>query len=113
MYSLSESTAKKALKKTRNEFLAFNEDHLSRVYPNSTRINSSNYNPAYYWMHGCQMVALNYQSNGGWGTAPSPPHHNMSVCMSLCTDTPMHHNIAMFQQNGGAGYIPKPQVGYA
>lgn len=64
MYSLSESVAKKAIKKTPHEFLNFNMDHLSRIYPTATRINSSNFNPAYYWMYGCQMVALNYQTNG-------------------------------------------------
>lgn len=64
MYSLSETTAKKATRKTSQEFLDFNEEHLSRIYPCASRINSSNYNPGYYWMRGCQMVALNYQTNG-------------------------------------------------
>lgn len=64
MISLSENVAKKAIKKTSQEFLNFNRDHLSRVYPSATRINSLNFNPVYYWMHGCQMVALNYQTNG-------------------------------------------------
>lgn len=64
MYSLSENMAKKAIKKTSKEFLNFNEEHLSRIYPSASRISSSNYNPAYYWMRGCQMVALNYQTNG-------------------------------------------------
>lgn len=64
MYSFSENAAKKAMKKSSNELVNFNVDHLSRVYPSATRINSSNFNPAYYWMHGCQMVALNYQTNG-------------------------------------------------
>ena len=43
---------------------SFNTAHLSRIYPTAKRINSSNYNPAQYWMYGCQMVALNYQTNG-------------------------------------------------
>lgn len=64
MFSLSENAAKKAIKKTPHDLLSFNENHLSRIYPNATRINSLNYNPAYFWMHGCQMVALNYQANG-------------------------------------------------
>ncbi len=38
--------------------------HMTRVYPSATRINSSNYSPATYWTLGCQMVALNYQTNG-------------------------------------------------
>ena len=38
--------------------------HFSRIYPAATRINSANFSPGQFWMHGCQMVALNYQSNG-------------------------------------------------
>ncbi len=38
--------------------------HMTRVYPSATRINSNNYSPALYWTLGCQMVALNYQTNG-------------------------------------------------
>ena len=64
MYSLSENMAKKAIKKTSQDFLNFNEYHLSRIYPSASRISSANYNPAYYWMRGSQMVALNYQTNG-------------------------------------------------
>lgn len=64
MFSLSENLTKKAIKKSPSEFMRFNEKHLSRVYPSAKRINSANYNPAHYWMHGCQMVALNYQANG-------------------------------------------------
>ncbi len=65
MISLSENVAKKAIKKTSQDFLNFTEDHLSRIYPNATRINSVNFSPAFYWLHGCQMVALNYQTSGG------------------------------------------------
>lgn len=109
MLSLSESLAKKAIKKTPNEFLNFNESNLNRIYPNATRINSSNYNPAYYWMRGCQMVSLNYQTNGElvyeYRYANSDTDHSYT-----CADTPMQHNMALFQQNGGCGYIPKPHV---
>lgn len=64
MFSMSENAAKKSLKKTPSEFVSFNEGHLSRVYPAATRLNSSNFDPGSFWMLGCQMVALNYQTNG-------------------------------------------------
>ena len=64
MYSMSENSAKKSLKKTPLEFLTFNESHLSRIYPSATRLNSSNFDPGSFWMLGSQMVALNYQTNG-------------------------------------------------
>jgi len=38
-----------------------NMRYLMRVYPNQTRINSSNYDPLMYWRRGVQMAALNWQ----------------------------------------------------
>jgi len=37
---------------------------LIRIYPKGIRIQSDNYNPLFYWMLGCQLVALNYQTHG-------------------------------------------------
>lgn len=62
---------------------SFNTAHLSRIYPAATRINSSNYNPAYYWMYGCQMVALNYQTNGTY-------HCNLFHCWHLMKNLYIH-----------------------
>ncbi len=44
-------------------------------------------NPLPFWLAGCQMVALNYQSN----------------------DRPLLFNRAMFRQNGRCGYVLKPR----
>ena len=52
-----------------------------------TRIDSSNYNPLPAWSTGCQIVALNYQTY----------------------DTPLHVNNGWFRDNGGCGYVLKPQ----
>ena len=38
-----------------------NKKYLTRIYPKGTRITSSNYDPAFHWRHGAQMVALNWQ----------------------------------------------------
>lgn len=63
-------------------------DHLVRVYPKGTRIDSSNFNPVLMWAAGVQMAALNLQKD----------------------DMSMHLNAAMFEmQNSGVGYVPKPE----
>ncbi|CAI5453788.1 unnamed protein product [Caenorhabditis angaria] len=59
---------------------------LIRVYPKASRIYSTNYCPMIHWLVGSQMVALNYQTNC----------HNMQL------------NYAMFERNGGSGYVRKP-----
>lgn len=35
-----------------------------RIYPKSTRVDSSNYDPLVGWTHGAQMVAFNMQVSG-------------------------------------------------
>uniref|UniRef100_A0A672Z6C1 Phosphoinositide phospholipase C n=1 Tax=Sphaeramia orbicularis TaxID=375764 RepID=A0A672Z6C1_9TELE len=59
---------------------------LSRIYPSAYRIDSSNFNPQFYWNVGCQLVALNYQTEGRM----------------------MQLNRAKFMVNGGSGYVLKP-----
>uniref|UniRef100_A0A8C2WRX8 Phosphoinositide phospholipase C n=1 Tax=Cyclopterus lumpus TaxID=8103 RepID=A0A8C2WRX8_CYCLU len=68
------------------QFLAFNQRQLSRIYPSAYRIDSSNFNPQFYWNVGCQLVALNYQTEGRM----------------------MQLNRAKFMVNGGIGYVLKP-----
>lgn len=60
---------------------------LSRVYPKGQRIDSSNYNPVPFWNSGSQMVALNYQT----------------------PDKPMQLNFGKFKENGGCGFVLKPE----
>ena len=85
----------------------FNTNHLTRVYPGSSRISSSNFDPTYFWMLGCQMVALNYQTNG-------MPFHMVSAhhpLILLFSDLPLQHYLTIFGQNRGCGYVKKPKVG--
>ena len=70
----------------RGEWATHNTVHVSRVYPRGRRLDSSNYNPAEFWLAGVQMAALNYQT----------------------FDLGMQLNCAMFQPNGGCGYVLKP-----
>lgn len=41
-----------------------NSEHLMRVYPKGTRINSSNLEPMHFWAVGAQICALNWQTFG-------------------------------------------------
>ena len=39
-------------------------EHLVRVYPKGTRVDSSNYTPHKFWAAGCQLVTVNWQTIG-------------------------------------------------
>ena len=68
-------------------FLWYHHVQLSRVYPKAQRVGSDNFNPVPMWNVGSQMTALNYQTG----------------------DKPMQLNQAKFMQNGGCGYILRPE----
>ncbi|XP_061683340.1 1-phosphatidylinositol 4,5-bisphosphate phosphodiesterase eta-1 [Syngnathoides biaculeatus] len=84
--SFSETRAQSLVNHRAEHFLAFNQRQLSRIYPSAYRIDSSNFNPQFYWNVGCQLVALNYQTEGRM----------------------MQLNRAKFMVNGGSGYVLKP-----
>ncbi|XP_041507918.1 1-phosphatidylinositol 4,5-bisphosphate phosphodiesterase eta-2-like isoform X1 [Microtus oregoni] len=85
--SFSETKAHQILQQKPAQYLRFNQHQLSRIYPSSYRVDSSNYNPQPFWNAGCQMVALNYQSEGRM----------------------LQLNRAKFSANGGCGYVLKPR----
>uniref|UniRef100_A0A670XXN6 Phosphoinositide phospholipase C n=1 Tax=Pseudonaja textilis TaxID=8673 RepID=A0A670XXN6_PSETE len=85
--SIGEAKARKLVKLKANEFVQHTLRFLTRIYPRGIRTNSSNYNPQEFWNIGCQMVALNFQTPG--------------VQMDL--------QIGKFSDNGGCGYILKPE----
>ncbi|KFQ23076.1 1-phosphatidylinositol 4,5-bisphosphate phosphodiesterase eta-2, partial [Merops nubicus] len=84
--SFSETKAHQILQQKPAQYLRFNQHQLSRIYPSSYRVDSSNYNPQPFWNAGCQLVALNYQSEGRM----------------------MQLNRAKFSANGNCGYVLKP-----
>ncbi|XP_035478412.1 1-phosphatidylinositol 4,5-bisphosphate phosphodiesterase eta-1 isoform X3 [Scophthalmus maximus] len=84
--SFSETRAQSLVNHKAEQFLAFNQRQLSRIYPSAYRIDSSNFNPQFYWNVGCQLVALNYQTEGRM----------------------MQLNRSKFMVNGGIGYVLKP-----
>ena len=84
--SMSETTCFNLLKLYPVEFVNYNKRQLSRVYPKGTRVDSHNYLPFLFWVAGCQMVALNYQS----------------------LDLGMQLYLGSFEYNGRCGYLLKP-----
>jgi len=60
---------------------------LARVYPKASRADSSNPNPSPFWSCGVQMAALNFQTG----------------------DRGAQINGGFFRQNGGCGYVLKPE----
>lgn len=69
------------------QLVILTQTNLARVYPKGSRINSDNYNPVPYWLRGFQLAAMNQQT-----------HDEGSAI-----------NTAFFGQNGGCGYVLKPE----
>ncbi|XP_028991478.1 1-phosphatidylinositol 4,5-bisphosphate phosphodiesterase beta-3 isoform X2 [Betta splendens] len=87
MSSFVETKGLDLLKNAPSEFVEYNKNQLSRIYPKGTRVDSSNYMPQLFWNAGCQMVALNFQT----------------------LDLPMQLNMGVFEYNGKSGYLLKPE----
>lgn len=64
MFSLSEKTANKILKENSLGLVKHCKTNLVRIYPNGTRVTSTNYGPNRYWAAGVQLVAMNWQTIG-------------------------------------------------
>ncbi|XP_039628042.1 1-phosphatidylinositol 4,5-bisphosphate phosphodiesterase epsilon-1 isoform X3 [Polypterus senegalus] len=86
--SVNENAAKRLCRRYSQKLIQHTTCQLLRTYPAATRIDSSNPHPLIFWLHGIQLVALNYQTD----------------------DLPMQLNAAMFEENGGCGYVLKPPV---
>ncbi|XP_041367391.1 1-phosphatidylinositol 4,5-bisphosphate phosphodiesterase delta-1-like isoform X2 [Gigantopelta aegis] len=88
IYSLGESKVEKLIQSQPSGLNVVTHTKLIRTYPSGSRTDSSNYRPIEMWNHGCQVVALNYQT----GTEP------------------MQLNCGRFLDNGASGYILKPSI---
>lgn len=84
--SINEASAKKLCRKHPLALIAHTQTQLMRTYPAGLRIDSSNFNPVFFWAFGIQLVALNYQTD----------------------DLPLSINTGMFEENGSCGYVLKP-----
>ena len=89
MHSFSENKVRsRCRQKLADMFTLFNQTHMSRTYPAGSRLDSSNYNPLLAWSTGCQMVALNFQTQ----------------------DAFLRLNDGRFRENGNCGYVLKPSA---
>lgn len=87
MHSFSESKVRsKCRQKQASRWIEYNQTHMSRTYPAGSRVDSSNYNPLLAWSTGCQMAALNFQTQ----------------------DANLRLNDGRFRENGNCGYVLKP-----
>jgi phosphatidylinositol phospholipase C, delta len=87
MHSFSESNVRsKCRQKHSAKWIEYNQTHMSRTYPAGSRVDSSNYNPLLAWSTGCQMAALNFQTQ----------------------DINLRLNDGRFRENGNCGYVLKP-----
>ncbi|XP_051010589.1 1-phosphatidylinositol 4,5-bisphosphate phosphodiesterase zeta-1 [Acomys russatus] len=84
--SIVEYRARKLSKLRAHEFIFHTRTFITRIYPKRMRADSSNFNPQEFWNVGCQMVALNFQTPG----------------------LPMDLQNGKFLDNGGSGYLLKP-----
>lgn len=73
-------------KESSQKFTTHTKRELVRIYPDGSRVNSSNYSPIKPWACGCQIVALNYQTE--------------------CPE--MLINQAKFRPFGNTGFVLKP-----
>jgi len=87
-YSLNESAAARLLSGGAASWAEAAQRCLVRVFPNGSRVDSSNFSPLEFWNSGVQLVALNFQTPG--------------LMMDLYD--------GKFRQNGGCGYVLKPAV---
>ena len=86
MHSFTEHKVRRNALRHKYDFIRYNQNHMSRTYPAGSRVDSSNYNPLTAWSCGCQMVALNFQTE----------------------DAFLRLNDGRFRENGNCGYVLKP-----
>lgn len=85
--SLKDAKSLKFMRAHGHDYNHHHRRNLSRIYPPGSNVRSQNVKPMDHWVHGCQMVAMNYQ----------------------ITDIGTILNQALFKyNNGGCGYVLKP-----
>jgi hypothetical protein len=60
--SLDENKVRSICQTEGNQFIDFNRNHFTRIYPAGSRVDSTNYDPVLGMAYGCQMSALNFQT---------------------------------------------------
>lgn len=123
VFALSEKKIIQSIEKHASRLFDHNKIYLMRVYPKGLRVTSSNLDPAPFWRHGVQMVALNWQNinaammlneamfagTAGWVLKPQGYHQGYDPVMSQ-VDVKLNIEIMAGQHIGPAGKKPKVYV---
>lgn len=88
MANVSEPQLRKFVKENAGSLIEYCKSNLGRMYPFGLRFDSSNADPFLAWAHGFQLAALNTQG----------------------CDRPCWIARALFDGNGGCGFVKKPNV---
>ena len=114
MSSFGERKAKDLLEKSPVEWIKHNRRQLSRIYPAGRRTDSSNYEPMPMWLCGNQsgeetayMYMYVYRLRIVYILRP---YNCIPVALNYQTpDEDMHIYKGFFLDNGGCGYVLKPE----
>lgn len=112
--SLSETKAHQLMQQKAVSFIRFNQQQLSRIYPSSYRVDSSNFNPQPFWNAGCQLGMKQPQLRRffkvlHWFFFLSQQKNIISVALNYQTEgRVLQLNRAKFYSNGNCGYVLKP-----
>lgn len=113
--SLSETKAHQVMQQKASPFIHFNQQQLSRIYPSSYRVDSSNFNPQPFWNAGCQLGRSQSQRASDvhydWVTLMLTDTQTALVSVALNYQSEgrvLQLNRAKFYSNGNCGYILKP-----
>ncbi|KAJ7567062.1 hypothetical protein O6H91_02G130700 [Diphasiastrum complanatum] len=88
MANMSEPQLKKSIAGNAISIIEYTKNNLGRLYPFGLRFDSSNADPMLAWSFGFQLAAINLQGK----------------------DRACWIGRALFQANGGCGYVKKPDV---
>lgn len=88
MANISEPQLRQYVKANAGSLIEYTKNNLGRMYPFGLRFDSSNADPFLAWAHGFQLAALNTQGR----------------------DRPCWIARALFEGNGGCGFVKKPHV---
>lgn len=76
--SVNENAAKRLCRRYSQKLIQHTACQLLRTYPAATRIDSTNPTPLLFWLHGIQLVALNYQTDGEDGVFGSQSEESVT-----------------------------------
>ena len=112
-FSLNESAAMRLLSSGPNSWIEAAQRCLLRVFPNGSRVDSSNFSPLEFWNSGVQMGQSPNLINIRLDSIKICFIKKINLTVALNFQTPglmMDLYDGKFRQNGGCGYVLKPAM---